>query len=237
MGTVQALGSIRHAFAGYGTLVTHHSWLLSGNSAHERAVFVATRDKLVQRNVARLAVNTSALTERGLLREEREYIIAHRGVSTVFIYAAPAGQDLYISRATTALPAISYVRVGLLAFLFLIMFIGFLQSPATFAYAGLFGGFSFGTVIALICYVLSYPILFFFIVLLIRSFIIWLVEKDFWKLLRPNILNDFDLDDIIMLEHVTDHVVHDAVEQVGLDASKITPPVLGYQLKRKIRAV
>ena len=81
------------------------------------------------------------------------------------------------------------------------------------------------------------PILLLFIALLIRSFINWLVEKDFWRLLRPNVLNDFQLDDIALLEHVTDDVVRDAVDQAGLDASKIVPPALGYQPKPNIRAI
>jgi len=39
------------------------------------------------------------------------------------------------------------------------------------------------------------------------------------------------------LEHVTDDTVRDAVEQVGLDATKIVPPTQGYQPKQKIRAL
>jgi hypothetical protein len=41
----------------------------------------------------------------------------------------------------------------------------------------------------------------------------------------------------MLLEHVTDDTVRDAVVQVGLDATKIVPPALGYQAKQKIRAV
>ena len=62
-----------------------------------------------------------------------------------------------------------------------------------------------------------------------RSLIYWIMEKDFLRYLRPNILNDFNIDDIMLLERVTDDVVHSTVEQLGLDASKIAPPPQGYQ--------
>ena len=234
MGAAQGLGSLRRAFAGFGTLVMHHSWLLTGDHAQALAIRSSVRDKLRQRNVVKLNVNASTLTERGILMEEREYVIAHRGVSTVFIYVAPAGQDLYISRATTVLPAISNLRVVILALLAVIMIIGFTSQPSIYT---LYSAGIAAFLLASIFSALSYPILLLFIALLIRSFINWLVEKDFWRLLRPNVLNDFQLDDIALLEHVTDDVVRDAVDQAGLDASKIVPPALGYQPKPKIRAI
>jgi hypothetical protein len=73
--------------------------------------------------------------------EERDYLKIGRGVSTVFIYVASAGQDLYISRATTVLPAINSFRViGLLLLLALALFgPGVLQSSAGIA-GSLLGG-------------------------------------------------------------------------------------------------
>jgi hypothetical protein len=234
MGTAQGLASLRRAFAGHGTLVAHHSWLLSGDHAHARAVRDATRDKLQQRGIVKLLITPETLMERGLLMEERDYLVAKRGICTVFIYVAPAGQDLYISRATTVLPAIDNVRAMIYGLLLLIMFFGFFSRPST---TDLLYGNTFGFLLASIFAILSVPILLFFIYLLIRSFISWLREKDFWQYLRPNILNDFNLDDLMLLEHVTDETVYDAVKQVGLDATKIVPPVMGYQPKQKIRAL
>src|SRR5437588_2707468 len=104
----------------------HHSWLLTGDYAQALAIRSSIRDKLWQRNVVKLNVNASTLTERGILMEEREYIIAHRGVSTVFVYVAPAGQDLYISRATTVLPAIDSFRAVVLG---LVVFVTLFGAP------------------------------------------------------------------------------------------------------------
>ena len=72
MGAAQGLGSIRRAFAGFGTLVMHHSWLLTGDHAQTLAVRNSIKDKLRQRNVVKLNVNANTLTERGILMEERE---------------------------------------------------------------------------------------------------------------------------------------------------------------------
>lgn len=236
MGTGQGLASIRRAFAGHGTLVMHYSWLLQGKHLQATAASSTILDMLRQRSIAGLSIKPEKLIERGVLMEERNYVTVQRGVSTVFIYVGPAGEDLYISRATTVLPAISYARAIFLGFLALLLIFGFTsqQSLATSSYSPYGGGLPFLT---LFLAALFYPLLLFFLVFLIRSFMIWLVEKDFWVYLRPNNLNDFQLDDIALLEHVTDNIAHDAMNQLGLDASKIIPPTQGYQPKRRIRAI
>lgn len=233
MGSGQGQVSIRRAFAGYGTLVLHHSWLVNGGA--EQAV--TARDTIFnilrQRSIPGLNVNQQKLMERGVLMEERDYLVARRGVSTIFIYTAPAGNDLYISRATTVLPAISTVRVIILCAAILVMIIGLVAHPAS-------SGSPFdiiGTLIGGLFAFLSGLIFVILILLLIRSLISWIIEKDFWVILRPNSLNDFQLDDIKLMEHVTDDTAKTAVKQVGLDASQITPPPMGYEGKRRIRTI
>jgi hypothetical protein len=236
MGTGQGLASIRRAFAGRGSLIMHYSWLLGGKQVEAASVRTAILELLQQRKYAGLNVFPERLIERGLIMEERDYLTVRRGVSTVFIYAAPAGNDLYISRATTVLPIISYARAIILGLLFLLMIIGFISSSqaannaSPYAYVPI-------SPLSLGLGFLAYLLLIFFVIFLIRSFINWLIEKDFWIYLRPNTLNDFQLDDIALMEHSTDYIVRDAVAQLGLDASKIVPPVQGYQPKRKYRAI
>ncbi|MEO8973704.1 MAG: hypothetical protein ABI406_19105 [Ktedonobacteraceae bacterium] len=234
-GSTQALASVRRAFAGHGQLIMHHSWLLPGDQAQAMAVRHGIQTKIGQRKIPQTTIAPTKLTERGLLMEEREYLIAQRGVTTVFIYATPAGSDLYISRATTVLPAVSNFRIILTAMLAIIMFIGFVDHPV--ASISPFGGVDSGYIFASFLNFLSFVILLFFIVMIVRSLIIWVLEKDFLRYLRPNTLNDFNIDDIMVLEHVTDDVVHSAVEQLGLDASKIAPPPQGYEPKQHIRAI
>ena len=234
MGTGQGQGSLRRAFAGHGTLIFHHSWLINGGSEQTANARATILDILRQRNIPGLNINPQKLMERGLLMEERDYLVARRGVSTIFTYAAPAGNDLYISRATTVLPAISNVRVVIVSLALIIMIIGFAVRPSPYnILSGDIGGYLIGSFLSL----LSIPILLFFIYALVRSFIYWLIEKDFWMMLRPNHLNDFQLDDIMLLEHVTEDTVRTAMKQIGLDASQITPPPMGYQPKRRIRTI
>ncbi len=234
MGTAQGLASIRRAFAGRGTLITHFSWLLTGNNAYTQsgAINASVVNNLRQRAIAGTAITQEKLMERGIAMEEREYIVARRGITTVFTYVAPAGPELYISRATTALPPVSYIRTGILALLAILMIIGFLQPGL----AGPYGVIAMSP-FAILLYALSYPIAIFLVIMLIASFIYWLVENDFLTYLRANSLNDFQLDDIAMLEKMIDDTVREAVKQVGLDESKITSPqmVLSFRPRTRIR--
>lgn len=234
IGSTQSLTSLRRAFAGHGQLITHYSWLLPGDQAQTMAVRHQIQTNIEQRKIPQLMLTPSILTERGLLMEEREYLITQRGVTTVFLYTTPAGSDLYISRATTVLPAVSNIRVIITAVLAIIMFIGLIVHPSPLSLlSGNIGDYLFTSFLNF----LSYVILAFFIIMGVRSLIYWILEKDFLIYLRPNTLNDFNLDDIMLLEHVTDDVIHSAVEQLGLDASKIAPPPQGYQPRQRIRAI
>jgi hypothetical protein len=75
------------------------------------------------------------------------------------------------------------------------------------------------------------------IAITVYSLISWLLEKDFWVLLRPNFLNDFQRDDIALLEQVTDDIMRVAMKQLRLDANKIVAPAQGYQPPQKIRFI
>lgn len=230
--------SLRRAFAGHGALVMHQSWLLDGDQAHANSVRATVIDLMRRRGILGTSILPEKLTERGIAMEVRDYITIRRGVSTVYTYIAPAGQDLYISRATTVLPAISRVRALAMALLAVLLLIGLASRPSTSSLGAsvlLGGGPSMTDIVLSACaFGLLLP---FFFLFFIASVISWAVEKDFWVYLRPRTLNDFQLDDIALLEHATDSVVTDAVKHEGLDASKITPPPQGYQPKRRIRAV
>lgn len=249
MGTGQGSASIRRAFAGHGTLVAHHSWLIPGSHVQALSLTNAILEKLRQRNVTNLAIKQERLMERGVLTEERDYVTSERSVTTVFTYVAPAGQDLYISRATTVRPTISMVRCIIFGVLLAIALFGSaiaqgiansaVNSASTTggalgAYGAALAAQAVGTIVQAF---ISGPLILLFIVILVRSIIMLIAEKDFWWFLRPSVLNDFQLDDIALMEHLTDEVVHDAVQEMGLDASLIKPPANGYEPKRRIRVI
>ena len=69
------------------------------------------------------------------------------------------------------------------------------------------------------------------------SFRNWLRERDFWIYLRKRDLNDFQLDDVAIMEHMTDDTLKAAATHNEIDADKLVPPTKGYQHERRIRAV
>src|SRR5579863_6320486 len=156
----------KHAFAGHGMPVSRASWLLANQQPQAMAMFTAVRDALIQRGLPGLNINQARLTEHSFMLESRDYLTAHRGSSTVFLYITPAGHDLYISRTTTVQTAISYVRVAIFTLLLILMIIGLAQSGSP---SSLASGFSVGGAISAILVFFSYPLLVFFLVLIVSS--------------------------------------------------------------------
>lgn len=237
MGTVLGRGKqlfARRAFAGRGTSVDYESWLLKGEEAKAQAVFVATRDLLAGRKevVLELKVESKPLREVGVRAdqdEERLYIVLKRGITTIFLYIAPIGSNLYISRTTTVLPLISVMRAGMLA----------LGAIATVVSLSSLSHVSFNP-LSLVLIPLSAIISFFFfwlpvIALLIPSIFHAIIEGDFWVYLRERSLTSFQVDDVIVMERLTDYILGVAVEQVGINRDLIEPPKDGYKAKQTVR--
>ena len=237
--------SIRHALLGRGCITTHYSWLLEGKQMQALLVRSAAMSLFRQHTLPGLKVNVERIWARGLF-EEREYIIVQRGISAVFLYIAPVGRDLYISRTTMISPAISSIRVTICITLLFLLFIGFVLSSSmqSFAYApySYIGDSFYNTLLSSLTMQYSIPLftlslLTLCLIVCIRSCIHWFVEKDPWLSLRSNHLNAFQIDDIVFLEQTADRIIHNAVKQLGLDATAIVPPPLGYQHKQRIRSI
>ncbi|MDQ2717343.1 MAG: hypothetical protein M3Z08_20785 [Chloroflexota bacterium] len=242
----QGLGSFRRAFAGHGTLIKHHSWLLNGQQSNALVVRQAVMDKIGQRKLDNLSLVQENLTDQSVVEERRDYIKAKRKAATMFIYVVRAGQDLYISRATTVLPAFSMLRTIAFGLILLAIFLplcnimvsasslsaGIANSGTANAAAGAGVGILLSLVFMLF---FSLPLLWILLVALGRSITSFILDKDLWVLLRPNTLTEFQRDDIALLEHETDDIIRDALKQLGLDADKIVPPTDGYQAKSRIR--
>lgn len=229
----------RHAFAGRGSRMTHHSWLLEGEYLNAAKLHSSVVDLLSQRNFQTLKLNVEKLQERGHWAEERDYIVMQQGITSVFLYVAPAGQNLYISRTTTVQPPFNPFRIFLLIFALGEILFG--PSVLSNLLSSLTMHRSVGAGIALIVpitvAILLIPSILFLVTFFLASLRHWFTEKDFWVYLRRNTLNDFEIDDILLLEHATDDAVRSAVDQLKLDATKIIPPVAGYQPGRRIRII
>jgi zinc-ribbon domain len=224
----------KRAFAGFGMPVSRESWLIADQQAQANTLLTATRDDLTQRGLPGLVINQTRLAERSFIVENRDYLTAHRGSSTVFVYITPAGRDLYISRTTTAQTPISLVRVAILTLLLILMIIGLAQSGSP---PSLFGGFSLGAAISTILITFSYPLLLFFLVLIVASLLAWLIHNDVGMYLRPATMNDFQADDAALLEEAVDNSLRGAAQAAGVDGGKITKMGQGYRMRRRIRFI
>ena len=236
--------SMRDVLRGRGRLTTHYSWLLEGKNAQALLVRSATMSLFRQHMLSGLKTSLEKIGERGIF-EEREYITVQRGSSTIFIYIASTGRDLYISRTTMVSPKISSTRVAIWSVLLLFLVIGFilLHSMYTLAHGShlysnpaLYNTLLLSNIVRFIIPLFTLSLLLLGILVCIRSCIHFFIEKDFWLLLRFNHLNAFQIDDIAFLEQTVDNIIHNAVKQLGLDATTITPPPLGYQHEQKIRS-
>ena len=219
----QGLPVVQRAFAGKGTPLMHTSWLLDGKQVSSSDVRSAIVEKVQQRYPNELKVSQEHLSERDTVLEERDYVRIERAPTNIFIYVTPFGSDLYISRTTTVQPTLSPVRIAVLGALFLLMLIGFIISAASAS--------------AAIPSLFSAILLIFFVAIALHSLVLWLTEKDFLVYLRPNILNDFRIDDSAILEHIADRGIREAAKEVGLDDTILSAPARNYPARQPLRLI
>lgn len=212
--------------------VSRVSWLIAGQQAQANALLTAARDDLAQRGLPGVSINSPNLTERAFLIEHRNYLAAHRGSASVFVYITPAGRDLYISRTTTAQTPFSFTRFAMLLLLLILMIIGLAQSGSPPLATG---AFSLGAAISTILINFSYPLLLFFLVLIVASLLAWLIHGDAGMYLRPATLNDFQMDDALLLQELMDSSLRNAAQTLNIDAGKFSVSVQEYRIKRRIR--
>lgn len=217
--------SLARAFAEKGTPVHHQSWLLDGKQVPPANLRTSLLENVQRQGVMGVTASFEHLREQGVMMEERDYVRVQYGTSSVFVYMAPMGQNLYVSRTSTVRQPYSPIRIGVLAGLILLLLIslivviivnssygnsGFVDGLGTFFSYAFFG------------------LLFFFIYLIIRSFIFLLTDKDFLAVLRPNRLHDFTQDTLSSIEKITDKAIRETLRQAGLNAEEITPSAQSY---------
>jgi len=250
------LFSSRRAFAGHGIFLRHRSFVLPRASAQLNQVQQTIEELLRQRN-PNVQLSGKDLREHGFYPEERHYLMLRQRASSIFVYIAPAGDDLYISRSTSVLCPINLGRIFALLLMITAICIPFLLLPnvmasaahnmATISNAALtpsIYGASANTsapvtlgmaillgILTILCATMNAIMLAWY---LVCSIIHWLREKDLFIYLRSLYLKDFEMDDITLLEHITDTTIRAAVDKIGFDASLITPPEGGYKQERRV---
>ena len=236
MAQAPGAGVLQRAFAGKGTPVHHQSWLLDGKQAQPAVLRDSLIGNLQKQGVMGVTATPERLREHSVVMEERDYVRVQYGTSAVFVYMAPMGQSLYVSRTSTVQQPYSRTRMIVLAILAILMVISWLVSAVIHSTISLeTSGFVFG-LDALFSYAF-FGLLLFFIYALIRSVFFAFTDKDFLAFLRPNRLNDFTLDALSSVEKVTDKAVRETLKQAGLNADEITPPAQSYALSQALHRV
>lgn len=231
-----------HAFAGKGDFFTFYRWFLPGDHLKAASLRAAVLDLLLLRHFRHLTISSAKLRENGHWFEEREYIIMRRGVATCFVYVAPAGQDLHISRTITVQLSFDPIRIVIFACILAEVFLGpvIISGIVASAMGSAAGNpaSALGPILIAGFLVLLSPLcLFILLVFTVASIKYWFAERDFWVYLRRNYLHDFELDDVSLLADATYETVLAATKQVGGDVTKITLPTQNDQQKRRVRLI
>lgn len=235
-----AAGSIWGPFAGYGTRGRHVSWLLDNLGEQAEALHQTIAGRFEQRKVPNSAMRPIELTGKGIWVERRPFYFIQRGITTVALYIARFGQDLYISQVTYAKSSINSLRVVILAMmvLFQIFFtfgygIGVRLSMPTVDFLGSSGG-NIAVLFFLLCVV--GPAGFLNALLLGFTFLFscykWLTERDFLAILRTP-PNEFELDDINALEKSVEETVRQSLDAIGISAD-LMPPAVEKSFQRSL---
>lgn len=215
--------TLQRAFASRGTPVRHQSWLIDGKQVQSATLRNALVENIQKQGVMGVGANPERLREHGVMMEERDYIRVQYGTSSIFVYMAPMGPNLYISRTSTVQQPYSRIRIGVLSGLFVVMLIcwGLYAFINPFEADVLAGTAGFAEGLKTFFGIASLGLLFVFLFLLIRSLVSWIAEMDFLALLRPHTLNDFTLDALSAVEQITDKAIRETVAQAGLNSSEI----------------
>lgn len=223
MATPNTGSTLQRAFANKGTPVRHQCWLIDGKQVPPATLRNSLLENIQRQGVMGVAANPERLRERGVMMEERDYVRVQYGTSSIFVYMAPMGQNLYISRTSTVQQPYSRMRIGVLIGLFVLLLIcwGIYATINPFnadslTTSGIAEGAKtlFGAA--------SLILLFLFIFLLLRSIVTWITEMDFLAFLRPHTLNDFTLDALAAVEQITDKAIRETAAQAGLNSAEIT---------------
>lgn len=223
-------GNLWTPFAGYGTRGRHVSWLLDNLGHRAGDLHQAVSERFQQRAVPGATMGWQELTAQGIIVERRPFYFVRRGISTVALYIAQFGRDLYISQVTYVKSPISTLRVvflGLMILFQLFFMFGFTNAVGgTVSGGGLFGlpeidmaGLAFflclvGPLGLLNTLALTLGVLY--------SVYKFFTEKDFLAILRRR-PNEFQQDDTVALEKAVEETVRQALDKIGI-AINLMPP-------------
>lgn len=218
--------SIWGPFAGYGARGRHVSWLLDDLGHKAEDVHHAFLDRFNQRKVPGSEMSWRSLVAQGLIVERRPFYFIQRGITTVALYIARFGKDLYISQTTYVKGPISNIRLVILGLMLLFsLYFTFIYSSAVSGALGSIGIFGGGGSFPffLLCVIgplgaINQTILG---LILLFSIYKWIREKDFAAILRAP-ANEFQKDDTIALEKAVEETLRQSLDEVGIEPQRLS---------------
>lgn len=225
-----AAGSIWTPFAGYGTRGRHVSWLLDNLGHRAGDLHGAVTERFQQRSVPGAQMGWQQLTAQGIIVERRPFYFVQRGITTVALYIAQFGRDLYISQVTYVKSPISTLRVivlGLMILFQLFFMFGFTNAVAgTVSGSSLFGlpDIDISGLAFFLCLVGPLGVLNTLALMLGTLFSVYkfFTERDFPAILRRR-PNEFQQDDTVALEKAVEETVRQSLDKIGI-AINLMPP-------------
>lgn len=217
-------------FAGYGTRGRHASWLLDDLGEQAAVLHEAVTQRFQQRQVPSSKMDWQTLVAKGLLVERRPFYFVQRGITTVALYLARFGKDLYISQVTYVKSPISNIRAAFLTLMLLFQLyymFGFTNSfvSSLEGFDPIFGtGGGFGPIVFLLCVIGPLGMInsIAWLLILVYSLYKYVTEKDFLALLRA-LPNEFQYDDTVALEKAVEETVRQSLDAIGIDVNLMPP--------------
>lgn len=225
-------------FAGYGMRGRHVSWLINDQGERAEALRDIVTARFERREIPGARIEPVTLVRRGVLVDTRPYFLIRRGLTTVGLYIARFGQDLFVSQVTYFKGPLSSLRVLLLAgaLLFAVAYPLLYSSMLSRISLSLFGGVGgdlLGLTILSCClgpiYVFTWLALG---ILELFTIYKWLTTKDVLAALRVP-PNEFDVDDTVALEKSVEQTVREALDAVGIE-QRLMPPAAEYGFRRRL---
>lgn len=232
----QAVFNVWGPFAGRGTQRSHNGWLMDNKGDRAGELVQKVNTKFHDRQIPGAQFEHKILTARGVIVEQRPYFLLTRRMTTVGLYIAQFGKDLFVSIASYLKPPISYLRVMIVALMaafgLYTMFIlpNVLENKINGMMSGLMGGIFGGGggdssgLMSLLC--ITGPLgtidMILLGLLLIFSIYKWVTEKDFFAALRSK-PNEFDEDDLMAMEKAVEQTVRMSMDEIGLDSNDLIP--------------
>jgi len=243
--------SIWGPFAGFGYRREHQAWLLRDLAPRAEKLRDTIAEQFERRQIPNATVSQVNLTGKGVAVEQRPFYRIQRGLATVWLYVARAGQDLYVSQVSYIKGPISLARILFAVGLAAVVFINIINVLAasinlsavaeSYSSSGLFGLGGGPTVepsgflLSMLCCTTPLAAIAQLVLLVgvVFSAYKFLTDRDVLALLRSS-PTEFQEDDIVSLEKAVNETVRQSADLVGIDLKLLEPGRAYRETRRRL---